>query len=77
MPAIDPEAKQISRAEMEALIATRFPTMSPPNKAALLSGSVLELASGEKYQAPLVEHDRPTHTVEGLMGRRDSPEWNN
>lgn len=52
--------KQITKSEMQALLDEHCPTMSPPTREAVLSGSVLGL-DGEEFQAPVIEHARPTH----------------
>jgi len=59
----DDNATQLSAQAMAALVAERCPTMSPAAREAVLTGSVLTLASGESYQAPVLEHSRPTHTA--------------
>ena len=76
MPKVDPEAKQISREDMRALLANH-PHLSPATREAALTGSVVELA-GEKYQAPIAALSRPTH--HSVMPIHPTPEdpqrWN-
>jgi hypothetical protein len=60
---LDQPTRLITREEMEALLDERFPAMPAPTRAACLSGTVLQLATGERYQAPTFDDPDAIHRV--------------
>jgi len=55
------EPKQITRAEMAALLDRECPGMSTASRQACLTGTVLELGDGRRFRAPVDDDGRATH----------------
>jgi hypothetical protein len=67
--------KQVTRAELERIIAERCPTMSAATRAAALQGAVLELSTGESFQAPQQEDATATHITRARV-EKVGDRWN-
>ena len=62
--------QQLTREQMEALIAERFPSMSPETREACCTGSLLKLSDGRQFVVPTaLEEQKATHFIKASIAR--------